>query len=45
LGYRLGDFPFAEEAANTSIALPIYPELGKEQIEYVVNKIKAFFKK
>jgi dTDP-4-amino-4,6-dideoxygalactose transaminase len=45
LGYRVGDFPFAEEAANTSIALPIYPELGKEQIEYVVNKIKAFFKK
>jgi dTDP-4-amino-4,6-dideoxygalactose transaminase len=45
LGYRLGDFPFAEEAANTSIALPIYPDLGKEQIEYVVNKIKEFFDK
>ncbi len=45
LGYRLGDFPFAEEAANTSIALPIYPELGKEQIEYVVNKIREFFDK
>ncbi len=45
LGYRLGDFPFAEEAANTSIALPIYPELGKEQIEYVVNKIAEFFEK
>jgi dTDP-4-amino-4,6-dideoxygalactose transaminase len=45
LGYRLGDFPFAEEAANTSIALPIYPDLGKEQMEYVVNKIKDFFEK
>jgi len=45
LGYKVGDFPYAEEAANTSIALPIYPELGKEQIEYVVNKIKAFFEK
>ncbi len=45
LGYKLGDFPFAEEAANTSIALPIYPELGKEQIEYVVNKIREFFDK
>jgi dTDP-4-amino-4,6-dideoxygalactose transaminase len=45
LGYKLGDFPYAEEAANSSIALPIYPELGKEQIEYVVNKIKEFFNK
>jgi dTDP-4-amino-4,6-dideoxygalactose transaminase len=45
LNYKLGDFPYAEEAANSSIALPIYPELGKEQIEYVVTKIKEFFKK
>lgn len=45
LGYKLGDFPYAEEAANTSIALPIYPELGKEQIDYVVNKIREFFDK
>ena len=45
LGYKVGDFPYAEETAKTSIALPIYPELGKEQIEYVVNKIKAFFEK
>lgn len=45
LGYKLGDFPYAEEAANSSIALPIYPELGKEQMEYVLNKIKEFFEK
>jgi dTDP-4-amino-4,6-dideoxygalactose transaminase len=45
LGYKVGDFPYAEEAANSSLALPIYPELGKEQIEYVVNKIKSFFEK
>ena len=45
LGYKLGDFTYAEEAANTSIALPIYPELGKEQIDYVVNKIREFFDK
>jgi dTDP-4-amino-4,6-dideoxygalactose transaminase len=45
LGYRKGDFPVAEFAANTSIALPIYPELSRDQIEFVVSKIKEFIKK
>ena len=45
LGYSKGDFPAAEFAADTSIALPIYPELGKDQISFVVSKIKEFIKK
>jgi len=45
LNYKLGDFPFSEQAANTSIALPIYPELTHEQITYVVDMINEFFKK
>ncbi len=42
LGYKDGDFPVAEFAAQTSLALPIYPELSEEQLEYVVSKIKEF---
>ncbi len=42
LNYKKGDFPVAEAVAGTSIALPIYPELSKDQIEYVVAKIKEF---
>lgn len=43
LGYRKGDFPESESAANTSLALPIYPELTADQQEYVVQSIKRFF--
>jgi dTDP-4-amino-4,6-dideoxygalactose transaminase len=45
LKYKIKDFPLAEEAADTSIALPIFPELTKEQISYVVEKIKEFVNK
>lgn len=45
LGYMKGDFPNAEFAADTSIALPIYPELSEEQITFVVDKIKEFTEK
>ncbi|WP_337872517.1 DegT/DnrJ/EryC1/StrS family aminotransferase [Ignavibacterium sp.] len=42
LGYKKGDFPISEFSANTSIALPIYPELTDEQLQYVVSVIKKF---
>jgi len=45
LNYKKGDFPAAEHAALHTMALPIYPELSEDQIEYVVEKIKGFYKK
>ena len=44
LRYKKDKFPVAEKAAETSIALPIYPELTKEQIAYIVDKIREFIK-
>ena len=36
------EYPNADFAASHSIALPIYPELAKEQIEFVVNTIEEW---
>jgi len=44
LGYRPEDYPVSNEASAKTIALPIYPELKYEQIEYIVEKIGSFYK-
>lgn len=43
LGYRAGDFPVSERLANESLALPVYPELLPDDIEYVCRAMKAFY--
>ena len=45
LNYKKGDFPESEYAAEHTMALPIYPELSNDQMEYVVTIIKEFYTK
>ena len=42
LGYRRGDFPHAERAADDSLAIPVYGELTAAQQETVVSAIGQF---
>jgi len=42
LGYNKGDFPVAEKSSAEFVSLPMYPELSREQIEFVVSEIKQF---
>ncbi len=42
LGYKVGDFPMAEERTKTNLSLPIYPEMTDSQVEYVAKRVKAW---
>ncbi len=45
LQYKKGDFPVAEEIADTTLSLPCWPGLGDEQIQYIANQIRHFYLK
>ena len=43
LGYKPGDCPESERAAQETLALPIFAELTEEQLAYVVTCISGFY--
>ena len=45
LGGKAGDFPESERAARETLALPVYPELGTAEKEYVVSTIRDFLER
>lgn len=42
LGYKPGSLPESEAAANETLALPIYPEMTREQLQHVASSIISF---
>ena len=43
LGYKKGDFPQSEAAADSTLALPIYPDLTDDMAAAVVQSIADFY--
>lgn len=41
-GFKKGDFPVAEDYYSREVSLPMYPTLSKEELEYIIKKIKLF---
>jgi len=41
LGYRAGAFPVAEHLARQIVSLPMYPRLGKEEVERVAAAVNT----
>jgi len=44
LGYKEGDFPVAERVCKEILALPMYPELRDDEVDYVCDAITAFYR-
>ena len=43
LGYRKGDFPHAEAASRTTLALPLFPELRDSEVKRVCRAVREAF--
>lgn len=44
LDYKIGDFPVAETICNSTVAIPMYPDLSIEQMDRVCTVIEEFYK-
>jgi len=44
LGFKKGDFPVAEEIADTCLSLPLWPGMKREMVVSIADVVKAFGK-
>ncbi len=44
-GYKRGDFPITERQAGRIITLPVHQHLTSEQVEYMIETVRAFYRR
>jgi dTDP-4-amino-4,6-dideoxygalactose transaminase len=42
LNYKKGDFPASEKASLETLAIPVYPDLTKQEKDYIIASIREF---
>ena len=45
LGHKKGDMPVTEDLAENCLSLPMFPEITEEQVKYVCDCVKEFFRR
>jgi dTDP-4-amino-4,6-dideoxygalactose transaminase len=45
LKFSIGQFPLTERLSDQVLSLPLWPGLSDDEVHFVADKIKAFFKK
>lgn len=45
LGYKIGDYPFAEALYEQIITLPLFPGMSDEDVDYVIDTLKQIIQK
>ena len=45
LGYKDGDFPIAEKQAKRIITLPVHQHLTRDQVQFMVDSVTAFYRR
>lgn len=44
-GFRKGMYPMSEELCKTCLSIPMYPELSKNEIDFISEEIHEFFER
>lgn len=44
LGYKEGSLPVTERQSKRILSLPVYPELGAENLKYITDNIQEFYR-
>ena len=45
LGYKEGDLPVAEKQAKRIITLPVHQHLTRDQVQFMVDSVTAFYRR
>ncbi|WP_149276965.1 UDP-4-amino-4,6-dideoxy-N-acetyl-beta-L-altrosamine transaminase [Pareuzebyella sediminis] len=43
LGYKVGDFPYAENYYRHCISLPMFPQLNEDEQAYIIHEVNSFY--